>query len=360
MTLPTAKRRHIWRLVQALVWIVGVVIVTALIFRPHLGATMFWNVLIPFAPGIFVMAASLWRNVCPLATTSLLPDRFGLSRKIKLSFRAQQRLNLAGAIALFAIIPLRHVWFDNDGRATGFLLLGTAILAVGLGFVFERKSAWCNGLCPIHPVEKLYGAEVGFSVPNLHCHDCRNCALPCPDSLPTSQRGLPNVPASQATGLLMAGAFPGYVWGWFQQPDFWGADGLSHLGLIYGYPALGGLVTLGLYVALRRWWPQRRELLLNLFAAAAVACYYWFRFPQLFGFNPMHSNDALVLVDLTRVLPAWSMGVLNLATTAFFVWWCAFRGGRRLPWSPRPPYAALAATRRVPAEPSGALGLEAP
>ncbi|HEY9721177.1 MAG TPA: hypothetical protein V6D47_04140 [Oscillatoriaceae cyanobacterium] len=348
--IPAQAPRRLtpWRVLQALFWIVGVVMVAALIFAPRLGQTLFWNVLIPFAPGIFVVAASLWRNVCPLATTSLLPDRLGLSRKIKIPFKAQQRLNLAGAIALFAIIPLRHVIFDNDPRATGFLLLGTAVLAVGLGFVFERKSAWCNGLCPIHPVERLYGAGVAFSVPNVHCDTCVNCALPCPDSLPTSQRALPKVRESRWTSLLMAGAFPGYVWGWFQQPDYTGAAGIAHLGWIYFYPAIGGLATLALYVALGRWLPKRRELWLNLFAAAAVSCYYWFRFPQLFGFNPMHSNDALVLVNLTGQLPGWSMIVLNLATTSFFVWWNAFRRRRRISWSPRPPYAAGERTKTVP------------
>lgn len=38
----------------------------------------------------------------------------------KLTFKQQQRLLLAGTVALFAIIPLRHVIFDNDGRAAGF------------------------------------------------------------------------------------------------------------------------------------------------------------------------------------------------------------------------------------------------
>jgi hypothetical protein len=324
---------------QALVWVIGLVIVTSLIVAPPLGADMFWNFLIPVAPGLLVVAASLWRNICPLSTTSLLPDRFGLSRKKRLTFQQQQGLLLTGTIALFAIIPIRHLIFDNDGRATGFLLLGTALVAIALGCVFERKSIWCNGLCPIHPVEKLYGPAVAFSVPNVHCTECVNCALPCPDSLPTSARALPKSRASALSSLLMAGAFPGYIWGWFQQPDFSGAAGWQHLGWIYGYPIAGGLATLALYVTLCRLFPAHKGLFLNAFAAAAVSCYYFFRLPQLFGFNPMHSNDALVLVDLTGWLPAWSMALLNIATTSFFVWWLVLREAGRRPWSRRPSYA---------------------
>jgi hypothetical protein len=333
MTLP-------WKVLQTAVWLVGIGIVAALLFRPALGTLLFWDVLIPVAPALLVVAASLWRNVCPLATTSLLPERFGLSRKRKLTFKQQQGLLLAGTLALFGIIPLRHVLFDNDGRATGFLLLGTALVAVALGCVYERKSVWCNGLCPLHPVEKLYGAKVAASVPNLHCGGCVNCALPCPDSLPTSARALPASWASRCSSLLMVGAFPGYVWGWFQQPDYVGAAGWQMLGAIYGYPAAGGAATLALYLLLTRGWPTRRELLMHAFAAAAVSCYYVFRLPQLFGFNPMHSNDVLVLVDLTPYLPGWSMPALNVATTAFFFWWLVWRSAPRTRWSPRPPYAA--------------------
>lgn len=336
-----------WKVLQTLVWIVGLVIVTALIAVPKLGATMFWNFLIPVAPGLLVVAASLWRNICPLSTTSLLPERFGLSKKRHLTFKQQQGALLAGTIALFGIIPLRHVIFDNDGRATGFLLLGAAIVAIALGGVFERKSIWCNGLCPIHPVEKLYGARVAFSVPNVHCGTCVNCALPCPDSLPTSARALPKSMASAISSLLMAGAFPGYIWGWFQQPDFTGPAGWQQLGAIYGYPLAGGLATLALYVTLCRLLPARKGIVLNAFAAAAVSCYYFYRLPQLFGFNPMHSNDALVLANLTGLLPAWSMGVLNTATTSFFVWWLVLRAAARRQWSPRPPYAPSAVPRQI-------------
>jgi len=89
---------------------------------------------------------------------------------------------------------------------------------------------------------------------------------------------------------------------------------------------------------LKKWFNSSKKVVISLFAAAAVSCYYWFRLPQLFGFSPMHSNGTLI--NLTGYLPAWSMSVLNLATTAFFLWWMVIGNKARRSWSIRPAYAA--------------------
>lgn len=339
--------KRLWPWLQGVVWLVGVVMVAAQFVAPALGQALFWNGLIPVAPAVLVVASSLWRNICPLATTSLVPNRFGWSKRVRLTHHQAQLMLAIGTAALFLIIPLRHTLFDNDPRATGWLLLGTALFAVAGGLVFDRKSFWCNGLCPIHPVEKLYGAKPAFSVPNLHCDTCVNCALPCPDSLPTGLKPLRGSRLSQVSTLWMAGAFPGFIWGWFHQPDFVGPTAWAHLGAIYAWPFGAGAATFGLYLALRKLWPARHALIMHAFGAAAVSCYYFYRLPQLFGYNPMHSNDALVGIDLTAVLPGWSMPALNVATTSFFVWWLIFRPAARRQWSPRPPYAPSELTRRV-------------
>jgi hypothetical protein len=40
----------IWRVVQAIVWLIGAGIVFCLIFYPATGINLFWNMLIPAAP----------------------------------------------------------------------------------------------------------------------------------------------------------------------------------------------------------------------------------------------------------------------------------------------------------------------
>ena len=49
----------IWRIVQFAVWLVGAAILTCLLFFPPLGILLFWNVLIPIAPFLFVVAPGI-------------------------------------------------------------------------------------------------------------------------------------------------------------------------------------------------------------------------------------------------------------------------------------------------------------
>jgi hypothetical protein len=233
------------------------------------------------------------------------------------------------------IIPLRHIYFNTDGVATAFLLISIASVAVVTGFLFERKSGWCSGLCPVHPVEKLYGAGVAFTMPNVHCGACVHCSVPCPDS--TLNVSYKNAKSSKAkmSKYLLVGVFPGYVWGWFQSPDFSDAGTLEKLFTVYSAPVAGGVVTLMTYLVLRKLLGKNREtVLLSLFAAATVSCYYWFRLPQLIGFGKIDTNGTLL--NLTSVFPEWTASLLNLISTSFFLWWMVIRKKPLRSWSFRP------------------------
>lgn len=323
------------KILQWIFWLVGVAMLGFLLFIPELGVMLFWNILIPVAPALLVLGAGLWRNICPLGTTSLFPDRLGLSRNIKLTTTQRDRLNLAAVILLFVIIPLRHIFFNTDGQATAFLLITIATIAVASGFLFERKSGWCSGLCPVHPVEKLYGSRVAFTMPNAHCGSCVHCSIPCPDSTVNVSMKNAKSTDSRISKLMLVGAFPGYVWGWFQTPDFAGADLWDKVLLVYGTPLAGGIATLISYLVLKKLLGKQREAaLLSLFAAATVCCYYWFRLPQLIGFTELDTNG--ILYDLTHALPAWTPTLLNLISTSFFLWWMVIRKKIVRSWLTRP------------------------
>jgi len=327
-----------WKFAQILFWIVGVGLLFCLLFFPAVGLILFWNILIPLAPALLVTVTGVWRNICPLATTAIIPDRLGLSKKKKLSFSQRNKLNLVGVTALLLIIPFRHVLFNTSGLATALMLIFISAIAVALGFIYERKSVWCSGLCPVHPVEKLYGSGVALSLPNVHCVECVKCAIPCPDStFNITPLAFPSSATSKATEIILVGAFPGYIWGWFQVPDYINTGGWQHPFIVYGYPLVCGVLTLLLYLCFEKVFKKNKKLIIRLFAAAAVSCYYWFRLPQLFGFGAMHSNG--ILLNLAGYLPGWSMNILNLVTTAFFVWWMVIRNKGKKSWSLRPAYA---------------------
>lgn len=341
--LLSQSQRLAWRVAQVAVWLVGAGIVAALLWRPDLGIDAFWNVLIPVAPALLAFAPGLWRNICPLASTALFARHTGVSARRKVPHRWQGRLLLCGVVLLFTIVPLRHVVLDTNGPATALVILVVALAAVCMGSRFEWKSGWCSGLCPVHPVEKLYGSAPSFAPPNAHCSPCERCVQPCPDSTPaldplSAMNGAPR----QLAGVLMVAAFPGFIWGWFQVSDYTGSEGWAHLAQAYGYPFGAAAATLALFPALRRAVPARHELLLRrTFAAAAIACYYWYRLPALFGFGPFPGDG--MLVDLRSVLPASFPAISRIATTALFVWWLIGRRRIQRTWLIRPPYASAAA-----------------
>ncbi|MBH2004143.1 MAG: hypothetical protein I8H66_05575 [Sphingobacteriia bacterium] len=328
----------IWRMVQLLVWLIGLCIFLLLIFDPPLGLLILWNILIPVAPALLVVAAGLWRNICPLATTVLLPRHLNLSNKKKMSPLLQSKLQLVAIIALYLIVPVRHALFNTNGMATAALLTVAAVTGILMGFRYDWKSGWCSSLCPVHPVEKLYGSRIIASLPNAHCDRCVKCSVPCPDTTPGFHPAITRKNSYQTwSGLLTIGGLPGFIWGWFQVPDHTGATSLTLLLDAYAYPFFGFLGSLLLFVLLKRLIGQQQErVLISFFAAAGVSCYYWFRIPALLGFNHLEKDG--LLLDMRGVLPEWSILSMTILSTLFFFWWLVFRKSGHRSWVLRPVY----------------------
>jgi len=135
----------------------------------------------------------------------------------------------------------------------------------------------------------------------------------------------------------MAGGFAGFVWGWYQVNTYAAGDGWDHLATVYGVPLAGLGVTLAVFLAMKRLLPRRRgKLLMHGFAAAAIACYYWYRLPPLFGFAP---SQADTLIDLSGALPAWTPAAMRVATIGLVCGWLVARTDTERTWAGRPPFA---------------------
>lgn len=329
----------IWRIVQAAAWSVGAVILFCLFFFPSLGLQLFWNILIPVAPALLVIATGVWRNICPLATTILLPKHLGFSKGKKLSSTQSGKLNLIGVIALYTIVPLRHAVFNHNGLATAVLIISMALTGIILGFIYESKSAWCSGLCPVHPVEKLYGQNTLISLPNAHCGECMKCVVPCPDSTPNiTPNSSTKTSWHEISGLLIIGGLPGFIWGWFHIPDELHITKISAFFEVYKLPLIGFAATFIIYLMLSGMIQARYERKLIAFSAAsAVSCYYWYRIPSLLGFGNF-GNDGL-LINLRNALPGWSIDATTIITTLFFFFWLVIRKQNKASWVIRPDYA---------------------
>jgi len=312
--------------------------VLALMIRPRFGLSALWRVLIASAPALLVFAPGIWRNICPLATSANLLRRRHFKRW-RLGPAWQGRFFFFSLVLLLILVPLRHVVLDTNGILTAGLLMGVTIVAAVLGSLFEGKSGWCSGLCPVLPVETLYGSRPGVTVSNMHCDRCERCVGVCPDSTPgMDPLGANLTQWHTVAGMLMAGGFPGFVWGWFQVGDYTGPEGWSHLGRAYGLPIGAMMVTLAIYLVVRlALTAQHRTRLTRVFAASAVACYYWYTIPALVGFGATGARGALV--DLSAVLPAGFPMVSHAISTALFAWWLVFRPETGRSWCRRPIFA---------------------
>lgn len=328
----------IWRIVQTAVWLVGATIFFCLVFYPPIGVLLFWNILIPIAPALLVISVGLWRNVCPLASTNLLPRHLNWSKQKIMPVSLQGKLGLLAVVALYLIVPLRHAIFNTNGHATAILLFSCIVIGTSMGFIYDWKSGWCSTLCPVHPVEKLYGGNTIVALPNVHCTQCVNCSVPCPDSTPHIH---PN--SSHKTnfhivsGILTIGGLPGFIWGWFHVPDNTTIQHLSSLIQVYSYPFSGLLVSLLLYLGIKSLLPYRYERkLISIFAATAVSFYYWYRVPALFGFGKFNKDG--LLIDLSTSIPATLIISLTIALVVFFFWWLVIRKPQQRSWIVRPEF----------------------
>ncbi|MCC6148632.1 MAG: ferredoxin [Planctomycetes bacterium] len=325
----------VWRVLQGLVFLVGLVILVALFVAPKLGLHLLWNVLIPVAPALLVIAPGIWRNVCPMATTSLMPRHLGLSRRKHLSAAAQGWMAVGALVLLLVIVPLRHVILDSSGLAIGLALVIVAALTVALGMVFEWKSAWCSGLCPVYPVELLYGEEPLLSVKNAHCKSCENCVLPCKDGTPdlhpaNASQGKPAL----ISGLILTGGFPGFIWGWYQVPTYEGWQGFMNLHIAYGFPFAAMAASLLMFLGLRALLqPSLQRTLTRVFAAAAVIVYYWFKAPVMLGFG---ADPASAIIDLHQVLPTSTPEILRAICILAFSYLLVLKRHAGRVWAAKP------------------------
>jgi hypothetical protein len=139
-------------------------------------------------------------------------------------------------------------------------------------------------------------------------------------------------------GHGLTGSFVGFIWGWYQLPDYHGPIGASEIAVSYLMPFGGAAVTLAVYAALRQRLCRSkamRNFLAKVFAAAAVGTYYWYRLPALGGFGPHPGTGQLY--DLTVFLPDWTPLLSHSMTTLFFAWFLIFRQSPNASWMTRPP-----------------------
>lgn len=290
------------------------VLLAGLLIAPHAALTTLWYLAIPVLPLTFFLSTVLWRSICPLATLNEFGNRLGTPRAP--SPGALRTLSLGGVGLFYLLVPARHLEFNQHGPILAAVIVLVAALALLLGARYPVRSGFCNALCPVLPVELIYGQAPLLGLERTRCPTCELCTpRGCLDL--AERKALPQLlgASRRGTGWLatpygaFAAALPGFIAGYNLVPD--GPPATAPV--VYGTTLGCAGASLVLVAALVRLLRPRSEIVLTLLAAAAGLLYYWFAGPSVarqlgtaapFGLGIRTVGMLIVAVWLVRALPA--------------------------------------------------------
>jgi hypothetical protein len=277
-----AMQRLWWQSAQAVGLLLTVALLAGLWMVPEPTLRVLWYAVIPLLPAVFLLQPALWRNVCPLATLNTLPG--ARTRGLKLDARVARWTVGIGILLLVVLVPARRFLFNTDGRALALVIVAVAVLALVAGFVFDRKAGFCNALCPVLPVERLYGQRPLLPIATAHCVTCSLCtARGCLDI--SAEKSVPHVlgPARDSSRWLatpygaFAAAFPGFVVAYYLVPD----GPLADAALVYLAIAAGIAISYAVVAALVLLLRVSAAVALPALGITALALYYWYGAPGI-------------------------------------------------------------------------------
>lgn len=274
--LPTRLSTAAWRRLRAVVWVVAAAEIVVLFVARGLGLFLIWGLLVPALPLVWFTAPGIWRNLCPLATTNQIPRVFGFSRSLDPPRWLRDHGYLVGTALFFMLVPTRKVLLNDDGPALAVLLLVAFAAAFVGGVLVKGKGGWCSSVCPLLPVQRLYGQTPLVVSPNSHCEPCVGCAKNCFDFNPKAAYLADQYDDDDrrwsARRRLFAGAFPGMIVAFYTLPD---PPDISIPTLYLGF-GLFMAVGAGVFFALDAVLPTSPLVLTSVFGAVALNAYYGF------------------------------------------------------------------------------------
>ena len=268
--IPSRIPVKVWHAMRAGSLVAGLVVAALLIAVPKTGLFVMWKVIIPTLPFLFLTAPGLWRNLCPLAASNQTPRALKLTKALT----APDWLKEYGYVIAFSgfilFVVLRRFGIDKNGAYSALLLLGAMAAAFTGGMFFKGKSGWCSTMCPLLPVQRIYGQTPLALIANAHCQPCVGCVKNCYDFNPRAAY-LADLNDADAywSGYrrYFVGAFPGLVLSFFEVPS---GSKLEILGGMALYMA----VSIALFATLNAFVKTSTHTITSLFGAIAFGIFY--------------------------------------------------------------------------------------
>src|SRR5262245_884322 len=309
--LPSRVPIAAWHALRVLSVAAAVGIAALLVLRPEQGLFLLWKLVIPIVPAVFLVAPGLWRNICPLAALNQLPRLGGFTKGLAHTPAIREYSFVVGIVAFFALVSARKFLFNDDGLATAVLIGGALGLAFLGGVVFKGKSGWCSSVCPMLPVQRLYGQTPFVTVPNAHCKPCVGCTKNCYDFNPRVAYLADQYDDDRryvGYRRFFAAVFPGFVAAFYLVPD---PPAVTVPRMYFEFAAYMA-VSLAGFTTLETFAKVRANTLTALFAAVAFTVYYWFSAETIVG--------AVGQIMQTTPAPLWSWVIRTAVLAAVVVW----------------------------------------
>ncbi len=146
---------------------------------------IFWTMIIPVLPLFFmVVGHETWRRLCPLSFVSQIPRYLGWQRKRPVldlrSGKVTRLLSLPSREGwarrnvwyvqfglLFLALNARILFINSDRIALASFFIGVIVVSVTVGYLWGGKT-WCNYVCPIAIVQKIYTEPRGILESQAH------------------------------------------------------------------------------------------------------------------------------------------------------------------------------------------------
>lgn len=263
--IPSRIPVKVWQGMRAGSIVAGLALAAALIVAPDTGLFVMWKVVIPLLPLLFLTVPGLWRNLCPLAASNQTPRALKLTKALT----APNWLKEYGYVIAFSLfigfVVLRKAGLDDSGAYSALLLLGAMAAAFTGGIFLKGKSGWCSTICPLLPVQRIYGQTPLMLVANAHCQPCVGCVKNCYDFNPRAAYLADLNDADQYWSgyrKYFVGAFPGLVLGFF-------AFSIPEM-------ALSIAASLAVFATLTTFFKTSAHTITSLFGAVAFSIFYWY------------------------------------------------------------------------------------
>jgi hypothetical protein len=149
--------------------------------QPYAGRVV-WTIVVAALPLFIVLVGyHRWRRICPLAFFAQIPVRLRRPGIKKASPWLEANYYYIALTIFVVSLWLRLIATNGDGHAISafFILIAAAALLFG---AFYTGKTWCNYVCPLSFIEKIYTEPHGLrETDNSQCTKCTACKKFCPD-----------------------------------------------------------------------------------------------------------------------------------------------------------------------------------